>query len=64
MDLKFESKKAVRKIFNHALKFPNDNLLGIIVGKIDNGNPNDVKVYDAFPLFHTTPTLPTLELAF
>ncbi|EAR92951.1 Mov34/MPN/pad-1 family protein (macronuclear) [Tetrahymena thermophila SB210] len=52
---------AYKKAYLHALKYVKDDVIGVLTGKIENGQ---ITVEDAYPLFHSRVVSPTLETAF
>mmetsp|Transcript_55521 Transcript_55521/g.63739 ORF Transcript_55521/g.63739 Transcript_55521/m.63739 type:complete len:202 (+) Transcript_55521:45-650(+) len=51
--------KVYKKIYFHCLKYLTDDVFGLIVGKVSGSS---VQITDAYPLYHSRITSPTLEI--
>ena len=52
--------QAYHKIILHACKYVTQELIGVLIGRISDGN---VFICDVVPAFHTIPLPPMLEIA-
>jgi len=46
------STEAYLKIFSHCIKYPVNQVTGILVGKVTEGSPSKVNVINAIPVTH------------